>query len=86
MGWKTGSQTVGAHYIASLAKTADLIRRVIPNHNPKVIAERDAGEWLKKSRSHQCHCRITDTSNQKPTELPRKPERHSDQPLDGAAM
>ena len=48
MGWKTGSHTFDEHDIASLAKTADLVRRIIPNHNPEIIAERDAGEWLKK--------------------------------------
>ena len=48
MGWKTGSHTFGAHYISSLAKTADLVRRIIPDHNPEIIAERDVGEWLKK--------------------------------------
>ena len=47
MGWKTSSYTYGAHYIASLAKTADSIRRITPCYNPESVAERDAGEWIK---------------------------------------
>ena len=43
MGWKTGSHTYGAHYIASLAKTAYSVRRILPSYNPERIAERDAG-------------------------------------------
>ena len=47
MGWKTGSHIYGAHYIASLAKNADSIRRIIQCFNPESVAERDAGDWLK---------------------------------------
>ena len=46
MGWKTGLHTFGVHYIASLAKTAESIRRIIPDHDPGNIARRHAGEWL----------------------------------------
>ena len=47
MGWRTGSHTYGAQYIASLAKTKEFVRRIIPNQNLVSIAERDAGAWLK---------------------------------------
>ena len=46
MRWKTGSLTSKAHYIASLAKTFDSVRNIIPDHNPERIAKRDAAEWL----------------------------------------
>ena len=47
MGWKTGSHTSGAHYIAS-AKSFDSVRNIIPDHDPERIAKRDATEWLQK--------------------------------------
>ena len=47
MGWRTGLHTYGAHYIMSLAKTADAVCSIVPSHNPELSAIRDAGRWLK---------------------------------------
>ena len=47
MGWKTGSHTYGAHYIASLAKTSDRVCSISPSHDTLSIAQRDASNWLR---------------------------------------
>ena len=47
MGWKTGSHTYGAHYIASLTKTSACVSAVSPTHEPLRIAQPAAGEWLR---------------------------------------
>ena len=47
MGWKTGSHTYGAHYIASLAKTSDRVCSISPSHDTFSIAQRDASNWLR---------------------------------------
>ena len=48
MGWKTGSHTYGAHFIASLAKTSESACRIAPSHKPMIIAQHEAAEWLKE--------------------------------------
>ena len=48
MGWKTGSHTYGAHYIASLTKTSAIVRSISPSHATLQIAETNADEWLRK--------------------------------------
>ena len=47
MGWKTGSHTYGAHYIASLTKTCDHVSAISKIHAPLRINERAAGDWLR---------------------------------------
>ena len=46
MGWKTGSHTYGAHYIASLTKTSAPVCSISPSHATLPIAQRNATEWL----------------------------------------
>ena len=48
MGWKTGSHTFAAHYITSLAKTAEAVCRITDKHNPLTIAQTNAAKWLSK--------------------------------------
>ena len=47
MGWKTGSHTFGAHYIASLTITSDRICNIGHSHNTLRIAQRYASKWLR---------------------------------------
>ena len=46
MGWKTGTHTFAAHYITSLAKTAESVCRITDKHKPEIIAQNNAGKWL----------------------------------------
>ena len=46
MGWRTGSQTYGVHFIASLTKTSDHVRNISPSYDFLTIAQRDASAWL----------------------------------------
>ena len=46
MGWKTGLQTFGAHYLTSIAKNATPIDNIVPAWDVASEARQDVGEWL----------------------------------------
>ena len=72
MGWKTGSHTYGAHYVTSLAKTTDSVRRIIPDHDPASIAEYGATKWMQ----HFAPPDVTIKSMIKPSGTLTRPRTH----------
>ena len=74
MGWKTGSHTYGAHYIASLAKTSERVSCIATSHDTLSIAQHSASEWLRNIAPTTITIKSLVDSIRNPLKSPAEPD------------